>query len=134
MWRKICKLAGAVQLTAFLLAQNPALADGPKPPVNTFQALWPALTACWRPPAETVGSEITLRFGLDHTGRLRGLPIVTYSKLVGPAELREVFAKSALRALADCTPVNLTDSFGRIVANQVLTIRFAQSPKGQGLI
>lgn len=131
MSARACSLAAALYFAGFPVAPNGALADAAKPPVGTLEGLWPAIVACWRPPAETAGSEITLRFGLDHTGQLRGTPMVTYSKFVGPVDLREAFVKSALRALADCTPVNLTDGFGRIVANQVLTIRFIETPKGQ---
>lgn len=87
--------------------------------------------ACWKPPAGSQASEITLRFGLTGQGALRGPPMVAYAKLIGSKELQQAFALSALQAVANCTPVKLTDGFGRIVAQRVLTLRFSQHPKGR---
>ena len=55
--------------------------------------------------------------------------MVTYSRLIGSKELQKAFALSALQAVANCTPVKLTEGFGRVVAQRVLTLRFGQSPK-----
>src|SRR5262249_3620611 len=103
-------------------------ADG-APPVDNFAALGQAIMACWKPPAGSEGAEITLRFGLTGQGALRGPPMVTYSKLVGSKELQKAFAVSALQAIADCTPVKLSEGFGRVVAQRVLTLRFVQPAK-----
>ena len=89
---------------------------------------------CWKPPAGSEGSEITLRFGLTGLGALRGSPMVTYSRLVGSKELQRAFALSALQAVAACTPVKLTGGFGRIVAQRVLTLHFAEQVKGREAI
>jgi hypothetical protein len=114
-----------VAWVSFLLVPAAANAQSSRPAVNTFEELGPAITACWRPPAGSENSEITLRFGLTGKGALRGPPMVTYSKLVGDPSLQKGFAASAFRAVAECTPVPLTEAFGRIVAGRVLTIRFA---------
>jgi len=98
-------------------------------PVDTFRDLSQAILACWNPPAGSQGAEITLRFGLTGRGELRGPPMVTYSRLIGPSALQKAFALSALRAIAQCTPVSLTEGFGRIVAQRVLTLCFTQRAK-----
>ncbi len=108
-----------------------ACAANAAPAIDNFDGLAHALETCWEPPAGSEGLEITLRFGLTGHGALRGPPMVTYSKLSGPKELQRAFTVSALRAVADCTPVNLTDGFGRIIAQRVLTLRFTQGPKGR---
>jgi len=103
-----------------------ARAAEPASPIDSFASLGPAIMACWKPPAGSEGSELTLRFGLTGQGALRGPPMVTYSKLIGAADLRKAFVVSALRAVADCTPVKLSEEFGRIIAQRVLTVRFTQ--------
>jgi hypothetical protein len=95
-------------------------------PIDSFASLGQAIMACWKPPAGSEGSELTLRFGLTGQGALRGPPMVTYSKLIGAKDLQKAFVVSALRAVADCTPVKLTEGFGRIVAQRVLTLRFGE--------
>jgi hypothetical protein len=120
------------QFLALLVTANAVDAREMGQPVNSIRQLLPAIVACWKPPEGSEGSIITLRFGLDHRGQLRGAPLVTYFKFVGPAELRDTFAKAALRALADCTPVNLTGSFGPIVASSVLTVRLGNRANRKG--
>lgn len=90
--------------------------------------------ACWKPPAGSYGSEVTLRFGLDGKGALRGPPMVTYSRLIGSKDLQKAFVVSALQAVAGCTPVKLSPGFARIVAQRVLTLRFAAPVKGNPAI
>ena len=108
---------------AILVGSLAARAAEPASPIDNFASLGAAIMACWKPPA---GSELTLRFGLTGQGALRGPPMVTYSKLIGAADLRKAFVVSALRAVADCTPVKLSEEFGRIIAQRVLTVRFTQ--------
>ena len=126
MRRALLALAPCVALLAGSGLVN---AQDSKPAINTMEELGPAIIACWQPPAGSEGSEITLRFGLNGKGELRGPPMVTYSKLRGSPELQKAFALSAFKAVADCTPVRLTESLGRIVAGRVLTMRFTQKTK-----
>ena len=111
---------------AILVGSLAARAAEPASPIDNFASLGAAIMACWKPPAGSEGSELTLRFGLTGQGALRGPPMVTYSKLIGAADLRKAFVVSALRAVADCTPVKLSEEFGRISAQRVLTVRFTQ--------
>src|SRR5207244_4692237 len=79
-------------LAILLLATASGRAEGASPPVDTFGELSRAIIACWNPPAGSERSEITLRFGLTGHGALRGPPMVTWSKLVGPPDLQQAFA------------------------------------------
>ena len=123
--------APASVLAAFLFVAAPsgALAQAPAAPADTLQDLRSALTACWKAPAGSMGSEITLRFSLTHKGELRGLPMITYSKLTGSRDDQERFAIAALAALLNCTPVRLTDSLGRIASQRMLHVRLISGPK-----
>jgi hypothetical protein len=124
--RRLGRIAGfqCVLLLAGCIAV--AAAQAPPPPIDNFDALGAAIMSCWKPPAGSEGFEITLRFGLTGQGALRGSPMVTYAKLFGSKELQQAFALSALQAVTNCTPVKLTGRFGPIVAQRVLTLRFAR--------
>ena len=65
-------------------------ACGSREPINTLAELWPALYACWSPPAGTEGKELTLRFSIRRDGTLIGKPRATYSKLEGGGDLDRV--------------------------------------------
>lgn len=119
-------LAAFVALAAGCM---PAAAQ-PRAPVATFSDLGRALRACWRPPAGSAGSVITFRFGLDLGGKLKGKPLVTYSRLTGDSIAQREFVASALSALAACTPVILDPGFAPIATNRVLTLTFA-SPESR---
>src|SRR4051812_48422669 len=82
--------------SAILVADIGAAARPASPPVDSFAALDQVMTACWKPRAGSEGSEITLKFGLTGQGALRGPPMVTYSKLLGPKELQKAFVLTAL--------------------------------------
>lgn len=103
----------------------PALVGShPATPIATLRALGPALTACFRAPARSAGSEITVLLSLTRDGVVFGKPKITYSKLVGKPEDRRAFVEAALGALAACTPVPLTPGLGGAVAGRPLSIRF----------
>ncbi len=118
--------AVALALSGLWLA-GPAAAQSVRraTPVATFEDLNRALKACWRPPSDSPGSVITFRFGLDVQGRLKGKPLVTYSRLTGDGLAQRRFFAAALTALDACTPVLLEPQFAPIAANRVLTLTFA---------
>lgn len=94
-------------------------------PVENVEQLFQVLYACWKPPAGTAGSEITLRFGLTAKGEVRGKPLATYSVLTGDAETQRAFVAAAILALSQCTPVRMSEQLSRVVASRVLILRFA---------
>lgn len=113
---------GRIVLLSAALAAGPAIAE-PRP-VATLAELWPALTACWRPPPGSAGQELTVRFSLKRNGELLGQPRITYSKLTGGAEDQKRFVAAALAAIAECLPVRLSEGLGGTIAGRPLTIRF----------
>jgi len=95
--------------------------------VAKFSDIGPAIAACWTPPAESGGSSITLRFGINSAGALRGPPAITYAKLIGSIEVRQESAIAALRAIADCTPLRLDPRFAPGLAGRPVTLHFMRS-------
>lgn len=97
--------------------------------LSRLDQIGPALHACWVPPAGSVGSHITLRFGLTAQGRLKGMPLATHSLLTGDDATQRAFVAAALTALDRCTPLSMTPELARIVGSRVLTLRFSAEPR-----
>jgi hypothetical protein len=99
-------------------------------PANTLRELFPMLTRCWRTPAGSEGSAVTVGITLKRDGTMLGQPTITYSKLTGDAEAQKRFVAAALAALAACTPVAITDALGGAIAGRRIFIRFeSQAPQ-----
>jgi hypothetical protein len=88
------------------------------------------LTRCWRAPAGSEGSTITVGITLKRDGNIFGQPSITYSKLTGDADAQKRFVATALAALAACTPVAITDALGGAIAGRRIFIRLeSQAPQ-----
>jgi hypothetical protein len=119
----IAALAALLCSTAAAPAQQRACAS--REPINTLAELWPALYACWSPPAGTEGKELTLSFSIRRDGTLIGKPRATYSKLQGGSDLDRAFVASVLQALDKTLPLPITESFGGVIAGRPMALRFA---------
>ncbi len=118
-------LAGAsLILSAGASAQPSATA----PVVNNWAELRQALSACWSVPPNTEGSLIAFRFGLDKTGALRGRPLVTARRLTGDRDARKRYEEAAAEALSRCLPVSVTASFGAVLGESPIRLRFVNTP------
>ena len=115
-----------VAVIALVAAGAPAHAQTktPSQTPDNIQELFQFLYQCAKVPAGVEGSELTLRFSLTHYGALRGKPMITYSKLVGSLEDQRVFVSAALDTLEKCTPVPVTETFGKILAQKIIVMRF----------
>ena len=111
---------GFMAMSAPAHAQTKGFSQTP----DSIQELFQFLYQCAKVPTGVEGSELTLRFSLTHYGALRGKPMITYSKLVGSPEDQRVFVSAALDALEKCTPVPVTENFGKIVAQKMIVMRF----------
>ena len=99
-------------------------------PANTLRELFPLLTRCWRAPAGSEGSTLTVGITLKRDGTMFGQPSITYSKLIGDADAQKRFVAAALAALAACTPVAITEGLGGAIAGRRIFIRFdSQAPQ-----
>jgi hypothetical protein len=104
----------------------PAAADAapPGPSVDTLGAIGQAVRACWRPPERVGRYQVTVTFALKRSGEVLGKPRITYSMFDGGTDDRKVIVGAILRALDDCTPVNVTEALGRAVAGRIFTMTF----------
>ena len=98
-------------------------------PIDNLRELRPALTRCWRAPAGTVGSELTVALALKRDGHLLGRPRITHAAVAGSAEAQKRFVGSVLASLSQCTPVRITDSLGQAIAGRRFMIRFQSKPR-----
>ena len=97
-------------------------------PVNNWAEMRAALAACWHPPPGTEGALIAFWFGLDKTGALRSKPRVTARRLTGDREAAKQFEDAALDALSRCFPMRVTPSFGAILGESPIRLRFVNTP------
>ena len=111
---------GSIAASAPAHAQSKSIAQSP----DNIRELFQFLYQCAKIPPGTEGSELTLKFSLTHYGALRGKPMITYSKLVGSPEDQRVFVSAALEALEKCTPVPLTENFGKVVGQKMIIMPF----------
>ena len=118
----ICFFAlGALAMTGPVHAQSKPAPQAP----DNINELFAFLRQCAKFPPGAEGSEITLRFSLTHYGALHGKPMITHSRLVGSVEDQKLFVSAALDALEKCTPVPVTEHFGKVVGQKMLTITYA---------
>jgi hypothetical protein len=96
--------------------------------VNNWAELRTALASCWTVPAETEGSLIAFRFGLNKTGGMRGPPLVTSRQLKGDYDARKRFEDAALDALSQCFPMRITPAFGALLGESPIRLRFVNTP------
>lgn len=98
------------------------------PAVNNWAELRAALASCWTVPADTEGSQIAFRFGLNKTGGMRGPPLVTSRQLKGDQEARKRSEDAALEALSRCFPMRIAPAFGAILGESPIRLRLVNTP------
>ena len=115
-------------LIAFWLAAPAAAQEGAQPQarttLNAIADVGPAIRACWKPPVDAGGSEMTLVFALTRTGEVLGKPRISYSKLLGDQAAQQRFVASVLGALAACTPLSLSEGLGGAIAGRPFSLQF----------
>ena len=102
------------------------LASKPVSRPDTLAELYPALAACWRPPAalaDATDLEITARLSLRRDGSLLGPPRITYARGVGP-ETRPTLVHATIAGLNRCLPARITPGLGRAIAGRPVALRF----------
>jgi hypothetical protein len=95
--------------------------------IDRIRDVFPAVRACWRPPAfrdGPSGLQITVRLSFKRSGDLFGKPSITYFRSAGDADQRERFVRSVLAAFQQCTPLPFTAAFGSAIAGRPFTFRF----------
>ncbi len=98
------------------------------PAINNWAGLRAALTSCWTVPADTEGSQIAFRFGLNKTGGMRGPPLVTSRQLKGDQEARKRSEDAALEALSRCFSMRIAPAFGAILGESPIRLRLVNTP------
>ena len=126
----VCRLGVAMlgglsmTMTASVSAQSPS----PPATVNNWADLRATLASCWSVPPDTKGSQIAFLFGIGKTGELRGAPLVTARRLEGAQEARKRYEEAARDAVSRCFPITVTPSFGAILGESPIRLRFVNTP------
>lgn len=114
-------------LSAALAAVLTSPARSQAAPVNNWADFHRAMAACWTVPPGTEGSVIAYRFGLDKTGAIRGKPLTTARRLTGDRDAQRHYEEAASAALSHCFPIAVTPSFGAILGESPIYLRFVNT-------
>jgi hypothetical protein len=84
---------------------------------------------CWRAPAGSAGSAVTVGITLRRDGTMFGQFTINHLLQADwHADAQKRFVATALAALAACTPVAITDTLGGALARRRIFIRFESRP------
>jgi hypothetical protein len=121
------RIAGPI-LSAMVALAAPVEARAQTEGVNNWAEFRRAVAGCWTVPSGTEGSLIAYRFGLDKNGAIRGRPLVTARRLAGDRDAQKRYIDAATDALAQCFPLKVTPSFGAILGESPIYLRFVNTP------
>ena len=109
---------------------------GPARTLETVRDVASVVRGCWSIPEglrRLERIEVTVRFSLRADGSVLGQRRVSFATLPADTRARDLLARSALDAVADCTPLRLSPALGRAIAGRPFAIRFTyRGPSGQG--
>ncbi|UCI08701.1 hypothetical protein [Mesorhizobium sp. B1-1-8] len=120
------KKAARLSAIAGALLAAPFAADAAT--LNTMDQVGTALMACWKPPANSENSSVTLSFSFKRDGTLIGPPKPTAIKVSGDDKARQAYVDAATTALRDCLPLSFSPGLAKGVAGNVFTLQY-NSPK-----
>jgi hypothetical protein len=95
--------------------------------IDSIQAMFAALSACWIPPPKNEahsGMQYTVRFAFKRDGSLLAPPRMTFASHDVPAEVRTIYRESIDAALGRCTPLHFSAGMAGAVAGRPINIRF----------
>lgn len=113
-----------IALAGALLVPFPSVAA----PLNSMHEVGSAMLACWKPPADSDNSSVTLSFSFKRDGTLIGPPRATAIHVSGDDKARKAYVDAATKALQDCLPLSFSPSLAQGIAGSVFTLQF-DSPK-----
>lgn len=126
----VCRFGAAMLGGLSIMMSTTVFAQSPSPAVavNNWADLRATLASCWSVPPDTRGSLIAFLFGISKTGELRGPPLVTARRLQGDQDARKRFEEAARDAVNRCFPMTVTPSFGAILGESPIRLRFVNTP------
>jgi hypothetical protein len=93
-------------------------------PVDRLDEIGPLLSKCLELPPESssqAGMEVTMRFAVKRNGELVADPLFTYTN-GAPQNVKAAYHAAALDMFKRCTPLPVTDSFGRALAGHPVVV------------
>ena len=117
-------LPGGIVITITKILSEDAN-DAPASAISRPRQAAEKLASCWSPPVPPRGDtvEITIRFGFDSRGLVRGLPRITYVK-AAPGTSDEAVRDSIGAAIKACTPIHFTAAMAAAIPGYPYSVRF----------
>ena len=119
------RVRAPISITALLLIG--ATCQSGAEPLETMDEVGAAIQACWKPPAGTSGSAVTLSFSFNRDGKLIGPPRATAINVSGDEATRQAFVEAATKALEGCVPFSFSPALAAGIGGAVFTMQFASS-------
>ena len=86
--------------------------------------------ACFQPPQDAKGSQITFYFSLTRDGQVYGRPRIVWFGFKGSPENRKLLAADFLNAFKRCLPVPLSEGMARTIPGKVYFLQFDVAAQG----
>ena len=111
----------ALVAAVLAIAAQPAGAE----PLKTMDEVGAVIRQCWKPPADSEGSSVTLRFSFKRDGTLIGPPKPSDIDVEGDADKKKAYVQAATEALQKCLPLSFAPKLADGIGGNVFTMRFA---------
>jgi hypothetical protein len=102
--------------------------------LNTYQDVFAAIEACYRPPPldqSRPGMQITFQLSFRRDGTILGEPRITYETPEASEHQRYAYRLAVAEALQRCSPMPFSDSLGHAVAGRPFNMRLIDSRQRQ---
>ncbi len=109
-------------VVALALGAQASAAKPKRPLVTQVQGIATGIAACWRPRHDN--DQVTVRLSFTSDGAVIDEPRIVFVQSSRGRAGDSALARSMLRAIRDCTPLNFSAELGSAIAGQVLDIRF----------
>src|SRR5258707_11925511 len=111
------RFAGLLAISGVLLALHTAAASAD--PLKNTAEVAAALLACWKPPAGSEGSFVTMRFSFRRDGSIFGHPRPSQIDVIGDEKARRRFIDAAADAVEQCAPLEFSPDFASGIGGKV---------------
>jgi hypothetical protein len=95
-------------------------------PINSVREIRARLRRCWIPPITRGLPQLTVRLSLKRNGEILGQPLISYTSPDTSEDERAALHAAVVGAIAQCTPLPISDALGAIIAGRPINVRFGE--------
>ena len=95
-------------------------------PINSVREIRAGLRRCWVPPPTRIPPQLTVRLSLKRNGEILGQPLISYTSPDTSEDERAALHAVVVAAIAQCTPLPISDALGAIIAGRPINVRLGE--------